>query len=871
MSHKEMRLIYRTTRGADSIDPHNTRGKAMTPGPRAWHALLLALGILFTVACRLPSPESDERTARGGVLDLRDLSPGLHEPVRLDGEWEFFWNRFIDPARPHTGEAPVPDAFAKVPGSWNGMKVLNTALEGTGFGSFRLRVLLPQGVRDPLALELKEMGTAYALFVDGVRLGGRGSPGRTSGESRPSLRPGTYLFAPGSPDIEIVIHVSNFHYRKGGIWHPIEIGSASSLSENNLRHVIAETALTGALLIIGIYYLIVSAMGRGERSPVFFGILCINMGLRQLILGHKPFFLLFPSVSFQVNLTFEYLTFGLLVPLFAEYFASLFPRRFPRRYVRALWALFGAFAAVVLLTGPVFFTKLVFVYYAHILVFCAYALYAVSAAARKGNPDARLVLWPGIVVILTAVNDIAYTSKLIDTANLLGAGIVVFILSQALLIATRFSRAFARTEDLSAELASKNTSLEGVNLELTSLKSDLEDKVRERTADLELARARAESANRAKSTFLANVSHEIRTPLNVVLGFSQLLESREGALAPQELEWIGHIRSAGENLLSTVNDILDIARVEAGKLALSMASVDIGGLLAECVDSIRPLALAKRLAIRAQVPGDCGTVRGDAARLRQVFNNLFSNAIKFTDEGKEIGVTAGKGEAQVTIMVWDRGPGIPPEDHTRIFHAFEQAYSPGAGKPQGAGLGLAIARTLAEIHGGTITVESIPGEGSSFILTLPLATERDAHVPVRGGARDFGTEGAALSGRVLVVEDNDAILRLYRSIFERTGLDAVFAINGEDGVREAVGGGFDLILMDVQLPGMDGIAAARQIRVSLGARTPPIIALTAHAMEGDRDHFISAGFIDHISKPFRIEDLMGKLAGIIGRRGIGGD
>jgi CheY-like chemotaxis protein/anti-sigma regulatory factor (Ser/Thr protein kinase) len=263
-------------------------------------------------------------------------------------------------------------------------------------------------------------------------------------------------------------------------------------------------------------------------------------------------------------------------------------------------------------------------------------------------------------------------------------------------------------------------------------------------------------------------------------------------------------------------------------------------------------------------------VRGDAERLKQVFNNLFSNAIKFTEEGKDIGVTAGKEAAHATIMFWDRGPGIPPEDHARIFHAFEQAYSPGAGKPQGAGLGLAIARTLTEIHGGSITVESSPGEGSRFILALPLAHERDALSPVPAFPGDFTAEGAALSGRVLVVEDNDSILKLYRSIFERTGLDAVFAINGEDGVREASMGGFDLILMDVQLPGMDGVAAARQIRISLGARTPPIIALTAHAMEGDRDHFLSAGFADHISKPFRIEDLLKKLARVIGRRARGG-
>lgn len=799
------------------------------------------------------------------MIDLRAELPALDRTVRLDGEWEFFWKKFIGPGRSHSDNAPRPDALAIVPSNWNGLAIDGREIGGTGFASYRLTVLLPPESRGPLAFEFKEMGTAYTIFVNGERIGSRGDVADSAEAERPSLRPGTYLYVPASPELEIILHVSNFHYRKGGIWHPIEFGPAARLGETNTRHVIAEAVLAGALLLIGLYHLIISALARGERSPVYFGFICLNIALRELVLGHKNLLSLLPALPFEVYLPLEYFTFGLTVPLFAEYFGALFPRRFPRAYIRALWIVFGVFAAAVLFTPPVFFTWLVFPYYANILAFCGYALCAVCLSSRRGNPDARLVLWPGLAMIFAGVNDIAYASKLIDTTNLLAPGLLVFMLAQALLIAGRFSRAFRKVEVLSGELSSKNTSLEAVNREITGLKDALEYKVRERTLDLELARDRAESANRAKSTFLANVSHEIRTPLNVVLGFSQLLETRTDSLSNEELEWIGHIRNAGENLLGTVNDILDISRVEAGKLKLEMAPVQVGELLAGCVQSIMPLAREKGLTVRTEVRDETAIIRGDAARLKQIFANLLSNAIKFTGDGLEIGVIAAKTGAEIRITVWDQGPGVRPQDRERIFLPFEQAYEANSGKPQGTGLGLAISSKLAELHGGRITLESRQGGGSLFHLVFPLECGAGIPAPHAGRGKP-GPAPGSLRGNVLIIEDNDSILKLYHSIFERTGLNVVYAVSGEEGVLTAANRDFHLILMDMQLPGMDGIAAAREIRKTLGDRTPPIIALTAHAMTGDREHFMREGFFDYISKPFKIEDLMEKLAQIMGLR-----
>jgi polar amino acid transport system substrate-binding protein len=380
-------------------------------------------------------------------------------------------------------------------------------------------------------------------------------------------------------------------------------------------------------------------------------------------------------------------------------------------------------------------------------------------------------------------------------------------------------------------------------------------------AELAEARYLAESANRAKSEFLANMSHEIRTPLNGVLGMAELLGFTE--LTSRQQEYLDCIRSSGKSLLSLINDVLDLSKIEAGKVELEYLDFSLGHAVQDVVNTQLSAIHQKQLGLQVLLADDLPEiVRGDQLRFKQILLNLLNNAIKFTPAGS-ITIKAGLREqqqfcSQVRVEVRDTGIGISPEVQQRIFEPFTQADSSTTRSYGGTGLGLNICRELARLMGGGITVESSPGQGSSFFLDLPFgvgsaAAARqvaDAFVPV-----ESNWSGPSLT--VLVAEDNTSNLLYVQGLLNKLGLVTVLAEHGRLALERWQQGGIDLILMDIQMPVMSGEEALHLIRQEeqqRGGHTP-IIALTAHALRGDRERLLAAGFDGYLSKPLGMQDL----------------
>ncbi len=407
------------------------------------------------------------------------------------------------------------------------------------------------------------------------------------------------------------------------------------------------------------------------------------------------------------------------------------------------------------------------------------------------------------------------------------------------------------------------TAIRGPGGALEGFVGVVSDMSAQRRAREEIARARdmAVEAAAAKSRFLANVSHEIRTPMNAILGLTGLLFDEERDADKRER--LGLVRSAAEALLTLMNDVIDFSRAEAGELRLAEEDFDPREMIARAVDLLAPRARDKGLALSREFSADLpARLRGDPARLRQVLVNLISNAVKFTDAGFVRVVARRTGEAARPawrIEVGDSGVGIPPQALSRLFVSFSQVDSSATRRHQGAGLGLAISRQLVERMGGRIGVDSEVGKGSVFWLELPLI-EGDGATAAAAPAR--AESGRAL--RVLVVEDNDVNRRVIELTLRRLGHSVESAAGGREALEALASASFDLVLMDGQMPDMDGWEATRELRrreAAASAARTLVAALTADAMPEDRRRCFEAGMDEVLTKPVRAEELARVLDG----------
>ena len=403
--------------------------------------------------------------------------------------------------------------------------------------------------------------------------------------------------------------------------------------------------------------------------------------------------------------------------------------------------------------------------------------------------------------------------------------------------------------------------------ELASYHRNLEEAVQERTEELRLARDAAEAANKAKSVFLANMSHELRTPLNAILGFSQLMV-RDTSLRESQRESLDIINNSGKHLLNLINDVLEIAKIEAGKVQLELSNFDLHEMVREVADMMMLRARQKGLQLELDQSSEFPRfIKGDEARLRQILVNLVSNAVKFTSEGSVTMRLAVMEDAHhhLLIEIEDTGPGISESDQQRLFKPFVQL--PAGSAKGGTGLGLSIVSQFVQMMEGRITVESTPGKGSLFRVELPLQEADETQVSLLGETqrgRVIGLAPGQKTRRILIVEDQINNQLLLSKLMTDIGMEVKTAENGEECIALYKTWRPDLIWMDRRMPVMDGEEATRRIRQLPGGDRVKIVAVTASAFTEEQHQILASGMDGFVRKPYRFSEIYESLAQQLG-------
>ncbi len=787
--------------------------------------------------------------AEKGILDLSRA--GLDRNYALDGEWEFYWNKLYTPSDFTRGNNLDNPVFVTVPSIWNDIEHPMAPLPGNGYATYRLKIIV-SGDSPFIGLKLLDAATAYKLWVNGELLSENGKVSTERGI--PQYLPRTVFFHNPADEssnkgiVDIVVQVSNFHHKKGGLWESIYLGPEVLIKTERERNTQLAFLVLGVILIMMLYHLGIFFLRPGEKSALVFSILTMSMGMRSMVMGERFLAAWFPSINWELFSKIEYLSSYGMIPLIVLFFYTVFPSEMKKRIMIPIISIALIISMLIIFLplkyyseGKIFYDLFILLGGLLILVVLSIAIY------RKRN--GAIVAFIGMAVLyLTGINDILYNSQVINTMNTASYGLVFYILSQSYLLAHRFTMAFETAETLSDELKQANRQLIAMD--------------------------------RLKDEFLANTSHELRTPLNGIIGLSESMgDGSMGELSDSHKYNLKLIESSARRLSNLVNDILDFAKMKNSDIEIMRQSIDIYSMVDHVLILSRTLTGTRPITLFNRIDYNLPPALGDENRIQQILYNLVGNAIKFTKEGAvEIfaEIIQEREREMISITVKDSGIGIPQDKHEIIFNSFEQGDGSTEREYGGTGLGLAITRKLVELHGGTISVVSEIGKGSSFNFTIPVSKHHEVNTQrvvskleydldninfnrsVVG--EDYEKNNELSSFNILIVDDDPVNLQVLRNHFMPLKYNVIEASNGIEALDMIIEKGKpDLVLLDVMMPRLSGYEVCREIRKKYNPNELPVIMLTAKRLINDLIQGFESGANDYLVKPFDKRELLARV------------
>jgi signal transduction histidine kinase len=674
---------------------------------------------LFIVISSSLSAGTPDPVAVKGILDLREISDPDHFMVRLNGEWEFYWNKMLHP-HDFNGVNVIPDYYGPVPSYWSDYPEDKVKTEKTGYATYRLSILLPPEFKNSLAIDLPVFDSSYDIYINSKYLGGSGTTGKSAAESKPEYRRNFFRITPDSELLTIIIIVSNYEHRRGGFWLPVTFGTFPEVQKRVANSWAGDWAVISLLLGFSFFFFFFYIMNRKEKIVGFFSLATFGLAIRPLFTSHYLILNLF-EVNWNWIIRIEYLDIYIILIGWVWVVLSIYPSKFFRIFTWSVTYFFGITSILTLVLPVKVFSYTTLAVYPSMLVLMVYAIIRSLLGLLKKTPLDVAYFIAFLLLLLGGFHDIRVSLGKADSYSsyFLTYFVVLFVFVQAALLMYKWVRAYREKEKLQNELEFMNRNLELLIDERTLELKTRNEEIEKQNVMIASQNKQLSETIQLKNRIFSVISHDLRSPVVNILYMLNLLKEKEykekyDTFANSSIQYAQQVISLLENMLVW-------GRGQEEKIKYSPEKLNLADIILTNLSIFKETADKKEISVNFTQVGNT-TAIFDKDLLDIIIRNLLSNAVKYTHRGGRISILLkdktpdGGG---VLLKICDNGTGISDERQENLFTSTEVNSTPGTENEKGTGLGLKLCLELVKINKGKISVESKEGEGTCFAIILP--------------------------------------------------------------------------------------------------------------------------------------------------------